>query len=46
MHFFPRYCGDLFESSPIDPRMRCGAQEQARHLAISKRLIEALAPPA
>ena len=46
MHVFPRYRGDPFESSPIDPRMRGGAQEQARHLAIRKRLIEELAPPA
>jgi diadenosine tetraphosphate (Ap4A) HIT family hydrolase len=43
MHFFPRYRGDPFEGGPVDPRIGGSPDDLGRHLAIRRKLIEALA---
>jgi diadenosine tetraphosphate (Ap4A) HIT family hydrolase len=43
MHFFPRYRGDPFDLGPVDPRRQGGPDDLRRHLAIRRKLVEALA---
>jgi len=43
MHFYPRYRGDPFERTPINPQQSGTTADYVKHLAVRQRMIDRLA---